>query len=397
MITRIQQVPELKQIFIEMLLNKTDKVTKVSDESILNGIAYGIAKIAQKAMKDIGLVETHLFPEFAFGTHLDIISDRLGISDRFGSSRSTTYVRVVGSIGTTYTAGTQVFKGAGKDFELLNTVIIDTAGFSYAKVRSVDYGSASNADPLTINTVSPAPSGHLFCINEFQATGGRNEEGDDLFRRRIVNAGNLASRGTIGYLTQTFMKLNTDILGVHFQGVNELGQPVLAVSTQNGIDLSPVELNTLLERAEEYLNITDFSPLGGTPSVEIKNIEYQPIDISFRVDLEPSATADAVRKDLQRLMSKYFDYRFWEIGSRIEWDDLLQIVKSHPAVRYVPDTFFTPNSDIIGDTTKLPIIRGFLMMDLDGAIIENLTGTLSPIYYPSNPDFSFMATILASI
>lgn len=397
MITRIQPVPELKQIFIEMLLNKTNKVTKVSDQSILNGIAYGNAKIAQKAMKDIGLVETHLFPEFAFGTHLDSVSDRLGISDRFTSSRSSTYVRVVGAIGTTYVAGVHQFSGAGKDFELLEDVTIGSAGFSYAKVRSIDYGSNANVDPLTITTVTPAPTGHIFCINEFRASGGRDNEGDDLFRRRIMEAGNLAARGTLAYLTQTFMKINNDVLKVYYQGTNSLNQTVLAVSTQNGVDLSTNELEALLEEAEEYLNLTDLSPIGGTPSVEIKNIEYQPIDISFRVELDPSATADEVRKDLQLEISRYFDYRFWKIGDRIEWDDLLEIVKSHPAVQYVPDTHFTPNSDILAEANKLPRVRGFLMMDTAGNIMVNLTGTLSPLYYPANPDFSFQATILASI
>lgn len=397
MITRIQGVPELKKIFIEVLLNKTNKITKVANQSILNGIAYGVAKIGQKAMKDIAITETHLFPEFAFGFHLDTIAGRLGISSRFGTSRSSIYVRVVGDNGTIYTAGTQVFKGAGKDFELLEDLTIGTAEFAYVKLRSVVYGSDTNVDPLTITNVTPAPTGHLFCINEFQATGGRDAEDDSLLKRRIREAGDLAARGTLSYITQTFMKLNTDVLKVYYQGSNDLGQSVLAISTQNGIDLSPSELSTLLDRAEEYLDLSDLSPIAGTPNIELKNIEYQPIDISFRVELEASATADEVRKDLQSSISKYLDYRFWTIGSKVEWDDLLQIVKSHPAVKYVPDTNFTPNADVEGDPTKLPRVRGFLMMDLDGNIMVNLSGTLTPLYYPANPDFSFNQTILASI
>ena len=41
MITKITSVDELKQIWLEIFLNKTDKVSDVSDESVLNGIAYG--------------------------------------------------------------------------------------------------------------------------------------------------------------------------------------------------------------------------------------------------------------------------------------------------------------------------------------------------------------------
>lgn len=397
MITRISSIPELKQLFVENLLNKTSKVTKVSDGSIFNGIAYGNAKIAQKALKDIALTETHLFPEFAFGSHLDSVASRLGVAARFGSSRSFVYVRVVGTVGTAYTAGTQVFSGAGKNFDLLENVTIGAAGFSYAKVRSQDYGVNSNVDPLTINSVSPAPAGHTFCTNEYKATGGRDAEQDDYLKRRIRESGNLAGRGTLAYLTQAFMKINTDVLKVFYQGTNAQNQSVLSIATQNGIDLTATELTTLTDRAQEYLSLTDLSPISGLPNIQLKNIEYQPIDISFRVDLDPSATVDEVRKDLQRFISNYFDYRYWEFGKKIEWDDLLQIVKSHQAVRYVPDQHFTPNTDIAGDVNKLPRVRGFIMMDLNGNVIENLTGTLSPLYYPSNPDFSFWSTVLASI
>lgn len=397
MITRIQPVPELKQIFIEILLNKTNKVTKISDQSILNGVAYGVAKIAQKAMKDIALTETHLFPEFAFGNHLDTVASRMGIADRFGQAQSSTYVRVVGSVGTQYVQGTHTFQGSGRTFDIMETTTIGAAGFAYVPIRSADYGSIANVDALTINVVNPTPAGHNYCINEFMAVGGRDNEVDDLFRKRIKESGNLAARGTLAYLTQTFMKINNDVLRVYYQGTNSLNQSVLAVATQNGVGLTANELDSLKERVEEYLSLTDLSPIGGSPAIEIKNIEYQPIDISFRVELDPSAVADEVRKDLQISMSKYLDYRFWKMGAKIEWDDLLEIVKSHPSVQYVPDTHFTPNSDILAEANKLPRVRGFLMMDTNGNIMVNLTGTLSPLYYPANPDFSFQATILASI
>ena len=41
MITKITTADELKQIFTEILLNKTDKISDISNESVLNGMAYG--------------------------------------------------------------------------------------------------------------------------------------------------------------------------------------------------------------------------------------------------------------------------------------------------------------------------------------------------------------------
>lgn len=41
MITKITTVEELKQIFTEIFLNKTDKVSDISNESVLNALPYG--------------------------------------------------------------------------------------------------------------------------------------------------------------------------------------------------------------------------------------------------------------------------------------------------------------------------------------------------------------------
>lgn len=398
MITRVSTITELKQIFGEILMNKTSKVTKIADESIVNGVSYGVAKIAQKALKDIAIVESHIFPDSAFGIHLDLVADKYGIAARFGTSISTTAVRVVGSVGTLYQAGTQIFQGGGISFDLLENVTIGPNGYAYCRVTSQTPGVASNVSALSITNVTPAPVGHEFCINEYQATGGRDAEDDRLFRLRIKEGANLAARGTLAHLTQALIKINPNVLKVYYHGVNTLNQAVLAVSTQNAAPLTPVELDELLQKGSQYLSIFDLAPLNGTSvNVEIKNIDYQPIDISLRVDLIAGADPDSVRKDLQVAFSKEVDYRFWEPGQKVEWDNLLQLAKDHPAINYVPDVWFFPNNDIIVDPTKLPRFRGFLMLDLQGNIISNVSGTLNPSFYPNLLDFSFHQTILASI
>ena len=42
--TLISTVQELKDIILEILFTKTDKVSKVSNTSILNALAYGMLK-----------------------------------------------------------------------------------------------------------------------------------------------------------------------------------------------------------------------------------------------------------------------------------------------------------------------------------------------------------------
>ncbi len=396
-ITRVSTINELKQLFTEILINKSSKVSKVSNQSVFNGIAFGVAKVAQKALKDVAIVESNLFPDSAFGVTLDAVAENYGIAARLGASESSTYVRVVGDSGTVYTAGVQIFSGSGINFDLEENLTLGAEGYGYAKIRSQPSGSQTNVPALAINTVSPVPVGHKFVSNEYAALYGRDLEDDRLFRLRIKDAGNLASRGTLAYITQTFIKINSNVLEVRYQGLNDLSQPTLAVVTQNGIDLTTNELDDLKSRAEEFLNLVDLNPLTGVANIEIKNIEYEAIDISARVQLNPLADPDTVRQDLQISISKYLDFRFWEPGSRFEWDDVLQLVKDHPSIEYVPDTFFFPNQDIDTDPVKLPRIRGFLLLDLQGNIISNNSNTLNPIYYPVQTDFSFQATVLSSI
>lgn len=54
-------IANLKNLWIEMFLNKTDRVSNIADGSVLNGVAYGTAKVAQKAIKDIAIVEAQIF------------------------------------------------------------------------------------------------------------------------------------------------------------------------------------------------------------------------------------------------------------------------------------------------------------------------------------------------
>lgn len=395
-ITRVSTINELKQIFIELLINNSNKVSKVSNQSTNNGIAFGVAKIAQKALKDIAIAESHQFPDSAFGITLDTVADNYGIASRFGASQASTYLRVVGDPGTTYTAGVQVFSGSGVGFDLEETIVITAVGYGYAKVRSSISGTKANVPALTINSVAPVPLGHKYVVNEYGALYGRDSENDKLFRLRIKEGGNLAARGTLAYITQTFIKINSNILRVYYQGTSDMGNLVLAIATQNGIDLTSVELDELKQRASEYLSLVDVNPLTGSVNVDIVNIQYEPIDISVRLQIDVSADTARVREELQISIAKYLDFRFWTPGSLYEWDDVLQIVKDHPSVQYVPDTFFFPNQDLITDPLKLPRVRGFLLLNLDGLIISS-TNNLNPIYYPVDADFSFQSTILSSI
>lgn len=395
MITRISTIEELQRIFIESVINNTDSVTKVTPNSILSGIGFGVSNISQRAMKDIALVESRLDLDIAYGQYLDQIASNYGIS-RGGTSKSTTYVRLVGDEGTNYSVEDNIFTSTdGFVFELENSVTIGNLEYTYAKVKSVDGGAATNVAPNSITTVSNAPTGHRYVINEFMAQGGRDVENDLMFRRRLKNTLNGVSLGTIEQLTQIFQKTNPDILTCLHGGYNNVGQVILYVVTQNGVSLSLSERNSLIEDSRKFLSLSDLNPFGSNSfNIEIKNVEYYPIDISFRCELFQNVNSDDVRISIQNRIAKLFNPLNYNPLEKIQWDDLLQIVKSTEGVKYVADQTFVPSSDFSIPIFQLPRLRGFLMSDISGNIIQDVQGNLNPVFYPNNLDFNFQNTLI---
>ena len=398
MITKIVPVSDLKQMFLEILLNKTDKISDISDDSVLNGIAYGCAKVGQRLLVNQGIVEGHLFPDTAYGQYLDNIASIRGVSPRFGACGSTTYVRVIAEPGTSYIMGVQKFTStSGVTFELEESKTVDENGFAYIKVKSTQVGTSTNVDPVSINKVSPKPNGHISVTNEYAATGGMDAESDALFRQRIKNSVNALSRGTIAFIEQVFMKINSRVLRVFKGGITSNGKINLIICSTNGASFSQNEFDLMISRSEEYLSLYDILREVNGYALNLVNVDWQYVDVSFRVELDPSYDVDVVRKNIQIQMNKLFDYRFWNQGDRIEWDDLLQVAKNTEGVRYIPDNYFYPQSDINVPSNKLPRIRGFIMYDLNGNIIESNNGLISDVYYPNSPNIDFQSSVVNTI
>jgi len=400
MITKISTAQELKQIFLEIFLNKTDKVNDISNESVLSGIGYGVAKIGQKCLTNQAIIEGHIFPDSSYGSYLDEAAKRRGVSERFTASGSSTYIRLVADKGTYYSsADNQFLSTSGVRFSLEKDVTIGIQGFEYAKVKSESTGMQTNVGPVSINRMTIIPQGHISCTNEYQATGGSDFESDETYRVRIKESVNQLARDTVSYIEQILMKINNNVLRVLKGGVDGSGKLNLTIVPCNGQDFTSDEINEMVSRSEEYLSINEFlnSSDASTFSLQLNNVKWFLLDVQFRLDIDPSSDIDVVRKDLQIQMSKLFDYRFWKDGNKIEWENLLFIAKNTGGVRYVPDTNFLPRFDINVPIGQLPRIRGFVIRDLDGNLIYDNAGILSSFYYPNEPDYYFQQSVLATI
>ena len=387
-------ITNLKNLFIEMFLDKTAKVSNVADGSVVNATAFGVAKVAQKAMKDIAIKEAQIFPDTATGVYLDKAAALYGVSSRKGALGSSTYIRVSANSGTVYDTSVTFVNKNGIRFQVDEALTVGESGYGYVKVRSINAGYSTNVPPNSITNVSPQPQGHIECTNEYYAIGGRDSEDDETFRIRIKNNLNILSKNTIEYWTQTLSNIDDRVLKVMSAGLDEKGIYNLYVVSQNGIFFTEEELDTLLESAQGYFGISELNIEGKVVGIGIKNIDWFYVGsergVDFRVQLQPDYDVSTVRQNIQVNLTKYLDFRFWTPGKIVEWDDLLDIVKKTDGVKYVPDEYFFPYYDQQVPANQLPRIRGFVMRDQDGNILYDSDSDLSPLFYPSEPEDLFV-------
>lgn len=389
--TKIYLVDELKNLFLQELINKTGgKVSKVSDHSVLNGIAFGSAKVFQKAMKDVALLEAELFPEYAYGEYLDKVAQRYGILDRQKDLKSSVFVKLVATPGSLYTKEQCLFTSTeGITFKLVNDFQVDANGYGYAELMSSSTGLNTNVPANSITKVTGAPSGHKYVINEVAAQGGLNEEDDQSFLKRILQNFNNFSFETLDKLTYIMQKTNPVVLSVKKAGLNTQGKVVLSVVTCNGSVLTDAELDILKQSILPYLSLNDLSVTnrlpGSTTPVVVQNASYTYIDLDFRISLYSNINPDEFRQKVQEQISQLLDFRNWT-GTKVEWETLFAIVRTQSGVKAVPEQYFTPHNDTPVTDINLPRLRGFVMRDETGAVIGSNNGAITPVYY--GPDYS---------
>lgn len=384
--TIITSVSELKNIFIEVLLSKTSKVNKVSSTGVLNAISYGIAKIGQKCLKEIAIIEAQLFPEYATGSYLDAVAARYGIFERLGASPSTTYIYIYADEGTVFDKNVVRFVSlAGITFRLDQSVIIGACRYVYAKAYSEQTGLNTNVDAFTITSCSGAPSGFKFCTNEFAASGGRNIESDQELNYRIRNVHNVLATKTLEYLAEIALQFNNNILKFVNLGTYR-GRTKLGVYTQNGAALSDNELNVLRSKMQDYLALCDISDSMNT-RVEFVNVDYAPIRLNFKIDYDKNLfSADEVYSKIQRQLVSFIDWTVLDTRKNITWADILDIVEHTEGVLSCPASQFFVNdgqNDIKVNPNLLPRFKSCLIYNLEGeSLINTQSQQWMPIIYP---------------
>jgi len=387
--TRLLTTQQIKQIYFEILRNNTDKITKFTNKSVNNAHGYGVSKLFQRGMKDVAVQESIIFPDTATGSDLDAAADLFGVSDRLATIGSSTFVQIKATVATQYIQGVNIFKSTnGIEFDIVGIHTADANGFAYIPVRSIGTGENTNVEAGTITTITPKPTGHSACTNEYMAVGGRDAEDGETFRLRIKNHPNLIAKETLQYILEVIKEFNTDVLRIFNLGLDDDSKLNIGLATVNGAELTDSELSELEENIKDFLALCDVSSFGNILSFKLINITFHEVGstagVDFRVDIISSYDVEDVRKNIQIAMTKYLDFRFWDVNDKVEWDNLLSIVKRTQGVRYVPDEYFLPAVDESITRGQLPRIVSFKMRDLDGTLLFDNSSTTLSVYYTND-------------
>lgn len=368
-----------------MMINKSDgRISKVADNSILNGLAYGVAKIAQKGQKDSALIESEIFPEYAYGEYLDRIVERSGIQRRRRNEKSSVYVRLIAKPNTVYLKDECIFSSnTGYTFVLDENAQIGDSGIGYFQLKSVDTGNNTNVPAESITQVSNAPAGHIYCINEIAASGGVDIESDEQLLNRLVQNFSNFALDTISKIKGVAMQYLPIIKDIRKLGAKE-GTPILGIVTVNGINLTEEQLQSLKIHLSKYISISDYvnTTLDVSPNIILQNLVPTYIDIDCRIDYV-DIDQETLRRNITLALTKYLDYDKTLAKRQIDWEELFYVMRDVYGVSSLPEQYFSPGEDISISLNSYPRLRGLVLRSLQGDIISS-SSTVVPVYYPEN-------------
>ena len=379
---------DLLALAIQTVVNTTNGVTKITRNSVLGALLQAVARIGQRAMKDIALANSENYVEEASSQYLDEIGRNRGITSRRPGASSVVYLRLVGEIGTTYSSGDTGVSFRNDDdiiFRLENDVTIGGNGFEYVLARSTITGLQTNVAPFTINNIENGPAGHIDVFNDFAATGGRDEEGDAQLRERIQNTFNNAAVTTLARIEEVAKSFQPEILRIVNTGSDEIGNIRLSVATVNGRQYSREELDSLLQQVGPYMSLSDVVERRNDVSgVLFDNIPLLPIDVEARIERRLDIPLATLYTEIAVRLTRVLDYSNFSWDSpRIRWDEVFDAVKRTPGVEAIDNSTFLPRADIVVPFGVLPRIRRVTLFNIDGSIMEDRSLSLQNYFFPN--------------
>ena len=384
--TRLFTQEELNNAFSKVFLGVTDKVTKVSANSVLSGLTNAFSSLVQKSLKENALVESYLDPDQATGERLDQVALQRGLGGRqavpLGSS---VYLRLEADAGTQYTTDHSFTGSHGVVFRLQENYTMNNRRFAYRLATTESTGEGTNVQPFTILQLQEMLEGHVSVVNDVRAFGGRDAENDDQLRWRIRNYGNIAAISSIMKLSIFANSINNNVFRL-FHLRNSVRGVVLGVITHSGVPLSDEDLTSLREQLIEFSAIND-------STLELENTQPTALFISARVALSIEMNYEALLNRLQINFEDLFrGYLYSGVGQNIDPTTLQNILYRETAITSVSSTGFQPSNSFFVPVGIPLRLAGMELRSLEGDILTSTSQMTEEYTTYYNQERSFVLT-----
>lgn len=398
MIIKVKSIEELKNEFLLAITNTTNKVTKILPTSVLNGIAYGFAKLTQKINKEAALIESKLFPEYAIGTDLDDIALREGIPARLTATKSTVvlvFTVDISSGDVIIKAGSVVSGYNNINFETDTDLIITQAegsGIGYVFASSQQTGKNNNVGAYSINRVVSLAFGSSN-INKIQAVtnpssaiNGFDNESDYDFRKRILTMSGIIGTNTYENYLYYIQYFQPEVLRIKTTAISlSKGTFEIFVVKRNAGYFNNSELNDLKNNIISYLPLRDANIF----TFNISNVLYKEFDVYAKVYIDGSRTLLQIAQDWSIAINNYINHKEWPFGKKVDHEMLMSMLQDVQSVLDIDDDSFEPRRDVFVKANSLPKLRSIVLynaetgqiLDKQFPILRNyeINGNINPI------------------
>ena len=227
---------------------ESEKIRYYGLAGVVRGLFSAISRVASEFYYNLNKTKRTLFEQTATGEDLDWLGEKKGLT-RGGVTKSSVVITFSGPSTTIIPTGTILLAEDDLEFTTKNEITLGTQNPSIQRpLKNILLGDVAIAECSTEGTIGnigikkiislKTPITGVTVTNYVPATGGAEEESDDVFRKRIINQINLLNQGTHSFYEQC---------------AKEADSTVLCATTKYNVINSSIELYVVKNSLAEYL------------------------------------------------------------------------------------------------------------------------------------------------
>lgn len=298
------------------------------------------------------------FPQTARGIYLDYHGSMRGLkrtpaAKAAGTLRFT--VETAPAVDQTIPAGTVCMTAEETRFQTTESVVLEKGTvFAEAPAEALESGSAGNVVPGAVCILTACPVAVTGCTNPKAFSGGRDAEGDESFRARILESyQRLPNGANAAWYEQTAMGYPGVAAAKAVGRARGIGTVDVYAAVEGGLPSAELLAGLQAELQEKREIAVD---------VEVKAPTVKSVDVTVAVAAGEGADFTALKAAAEQTITNFFTgrllgrpVRLAELGSRLYALEGLENYR-----------ISAPAADLAADDTVLPVLGALQVTEMEG-------------------------------